>query len=128
MESNNTLPQGNNSFPPLIKKILIGIISLFLISSVPNVLVSIIHKVSLFDGYSIRTIQRGYPFNVYIMYVWFLAAAGGMLLILSTLITGFVRGFQGKGYALVGVALLLFVILILVGAGTCMVNLVGVQI
>jgi hypothetical protein len=56
---------------------------------------------------------------------WYIAAGLSFLAVLLLFFRGILQGFSGKSFKLVGVSIVSFVVLLLVGYGTCLINIKG---
>ena len=60
-----------------------------------------------------------------LMFLWYVAVACGIASFLLFFIWGFIKFCKGSGAKLMGSAVLFLVVVLLVGAGTCYINLSG---
>ena len=94
-----------------LKRILLVTLSLFAISSLSTLLLR----------YTGHTPPGGVS-------LWYVAAACGIASFLSFFIWGFVKFCKGSGARLMRSALLFLVVVLLVGAGTCYINMFGLKL
>jgi hypothetical protein len=96
----------DNLFSPRVKKLFYVCVGLFAIS--------------------LLTVGAG-VFNPLVSFgfVWMFGVGLSLLSVIVLFFRGLIRGFSGKSFTLVGEAIIFFVILLLVGFGTCLINWVG---
>ena len=92
-------------FPPFVKNILYVDIGLFLVSST-----GVFLKIDA------------------VLAFWFVAALVSLLSVIYIFLLGIVLGLKGKGYRLVGAALVVFLVLFVIGGGVCAFNVSGLSI
>jgi cation transport ATPase len=63
------------------------------------------------------------PFFAFTIYFWYLAFGLSLLSIVVLFFTGIFQGFSGKSFNMVGFSILFLVVLGVVGAGTCFINM-----
>lgn len=104
-------PVQQNTGKKVSKFIFIATISIFAVSSLSAILGSLLLKTSVF--------RAG-------VYLWYIAAGASVIFPILFLLWGAVT-FKKGGSSLMGFAVLFFVVALVVGAGTCFVNMSGMH-